>query len=204
MDAIRSWRISRVFVATLALTAGAVQAGEADFGAQHGGYAVSSAFSIDADRHAVIFLPDVAAKGDLLRIRPRLNADQYLVLQQCLTADCSRARKVRAWNSGGVMGPLPVTSNKVRVEAGARYLLWMQHVSTKGGSTFPLYEEYSAPFVFQPAGSPAIFVASDLQGARRLGPSKVTRSSENDGVFFAAFEGGAVVKMELLRPQSAH
>jgi hypothetical protein len=204
MDAMRRFRVSKVFVATLALTAGVVQAGAAGFDAQHGGYAVSSAFSIDAERHAVLFLPDGAANGDLLRIRPRLNADQYLVLQQCLTSDCSRARNVRAWNSGGVMGPLPVTSNKLRVEAGARYLLWMQQVSTKGGSTFPLVEEYAAPFVFQPAGSPALFVASDLQAARRHGPAKVTRSSENDGVFLAAFEGGAVVKMELLRPQSAH
>ena len=78
-------------------------------------------------------------------------------------------------------------------------MLWMQRISTKGGNSFFLYEKNSPALVFSPAGSPQTFEASDLAGARKHGPTRVDRSSNENGSFIAKFEGGSVVRMKLLR-----
>lgn len=170
------------------------------FSSQHGGYQVSTDFTVDAKSHAVISLPGGTRPGDLLSIRPmRLNNDEYLVLQKCLSPDCTEAQVVRAWNASGHMGPDPVTSNKIPIAPDTTYMLWMQRISTKGGNSFSLYEKNSPALVFSPAGSPQIFEASDLAGARKRGPTRVDRSSKESGAFIAKFEGGSVVRMKLLR-----
>jgi hypothetical protein len=171
----------------------------------HGGYQISNQFTVDPERHAVISLPADTRAGDLLRIRPlRLNADEYLVLQKCNSADCSAAQVMRAWNAAGVMGPYPVLSNKVRVEAGAKYMVWMQRISVKGGDSFSQYKRDSPPLVFTPAGPARLFAAADLQGARRSGPTPIAKSGTEGAAFVSTFEGGSVVRMEMLRAGSAH
>jgi len=166
----------------------------------HDGYLISNEFTVDAERHIVISPPAGASADDLLWIRPqRLNGDEYLVLQRCNLADCSDAQVLRAWNAFGSMGPLRVLSNKVRVAAGATYMIWMQRISVKGGGTFPQFERDSPPLVFAPAGPAGIFAAADLKGALRHGPTKISRSSKEGAAFVARFEGGSVVRMELLR-----
>jgi hypothetical protein len=122
------------------------------FATQHAGYGISNEFTIDPERHSVISPPAGAGAGDFLWIRPlELKGDEYLVLQMCTSADCSDARVVRAWNAFGSMGPLRILSNKVRMEAGATYMIWMQRISVKGGDTFPDFERDSPPLVFAPA-----------------------------------------------------
>jgi hypothetical protein len=169
------------------------------FSTQYGGYRVSTDFTVDGKDHAVISLPVGARPGDLLSIRPlRLNNDEYLILQECNTLECTEATVVRAWNALGHMRPDLNNSDKVPIKAGARYMLWMQRISTQGSNSFFLYERNSPPLVFTPAGSPETFAASDLAGAKR-GPARVERSSKEGGVFIAKFEGGSVVRMKLLR-----
>ena len=170
------------------------------FATQTAGYRVSNAFSIDPQNHSVVSPPEGALTGDLLWIRPlRLNADEYLVLQKCKSADCSEAQVLRAWNAYGAMGPLPILSNKVRMEAGATYMIWMQRISIKGGGTFPLFQSDSPPLAFAPSGSAKLFAAADLQGARQRGPTPITKASQDGRDFVATFEGGSVVRMQMLR-----
>jgi hypothetical protein len=114
----------------------------------HGGYQILSEFTVDSEKHAVISPPAGTSAGDLLWIRPRLNADEYLVLQKCKSADCSDAQVVRAWNAAGAMGPYVIVSNKARIEAGAKYMIWMQRISVKGGDIFPFYLKNSPPLIF--------------------------------------------------------
>jgi hypothetical protein len=174
-------------------------AGTLKFSTEYGGYRVSTDFTVNGKDHTVISLPVGAHPGDLLWIRPlRLNSDEYLILQKCMSPDCSEATVVRAWNALGHMRPDSNNSDKVSIKAGARYMLWMQRISTPGSYTFSLYERNSPPLVFTPAGSPETFSASDVAGARR-GPTRVERSSKEGGVFIAKFEGGSVVRMKLLR-----
>jgi hypothetical protein len=173
------------------------------FSSEHGGYRVSTDFTVDGKKHSVISLPAGARLGDLLSIRPlRLNNDEYLILQKCNSTDCTEAKIVRAWNASGHMGPDLIISNKIPVKAGVRYMLWMQRIETRGGNSFSLYERNSPPLVFTPAGSPLIFLASDLADARNRGPTPVDRSSKAGDVFIAKFEGGSVVRMQLLRPET--
>jgi hypothetical protein len=169
-----------------------------------GGYQILNHFTVDPERHTVISLPADTRAGDLLRIRPlRLNADEYLVLQKCNSADCSAAQVMRAWNAAGIMGPYPVLSNKVRIEAGVKYMIWMQRISVKGGDGFSQYKRDSAPLVFTPAGPARFFAAADLEGARRSGPTPIAKSRTEGAAFVSTFEGGSVVRMEVLRAESA-
>jgi hypothetical protein len=172
----------------------------ASFAAESAGYKISNAFSIDPQNHSVVSPPGGALAGDLLWIRPlRLNADEYLVLQRCKSPDCSDAQVVRAWNAFGPMGPLPILSNKIRMEAGATYIIWMQRIPIKGGGTFPLFQSASAPLVFAPAGPQRLFAAADLRGASQRGPTPVAKGTQEGRSFIATFQGGSVVRMQMLR-----
>jgi hypothetical protein len=173
------------------------------FASKFGGYLVSADFNTDSKNHTVIFLPVSAQPGDLLWIRPpRLNNDEYFILQKCKLPDCTQSQVVRAWNALGHMRPDLLNSNKVPIEAGSTYMLWMQRISTKGGNSFSQYERNSPPLVFSPAGSAEMFWASDLEGARKRGPTRINTSSSDGASFIAKFEGGSVVRMQLLRPKN--
>jgi hypothetical protein len=172
------------------------------FATQYGGYRISNAFAVDPRNHAVISPPEGVLAGDLLWIRPlRLNADEYLILQRCKSADCSDAQVLRAWNAYGAMGPLPILSNKVRMEAGATYMIWMQRISINGGGTFPKFQSTSAPLVFAPSGPATLFAAADLGGARQRGPTPIAKASQEGAAFVATFQGGSVVRMQMLRAE---
>jgi hypothetical protein len=197
------WQQLLLFGTLAAWAATTAGAEKTRFSSEHGGYRVSTDFTVDSKDHGVISLPVGALPGDLLSIRPlRLNNDEYLILQKCNSTDCTEATVVRAWNALGHMGPDPIISNKVPIKAGAHYMLWMQRISTQGGNSFSLYERNSPPLVFRPAGSPQNFLASDLAGARKRGPTPVDESSKDSGAFIAKFEGGSVVRMKLLRAVS--
>jgi len=172
----------------------------ADFERHWGGYLTSSDFRVDAERPGVILLPAGVLAGDLLRIRPlRLNSDEYLVLQKCLDAECSKAQVVRAWNAYGYMGPYPVLTNTVRVEAGGSYLLWLQRVPTLGNGSFKLYDRDAPPLTFEPAGSPELFKVADLKAAQANGPSHIKKAGTERAEFVVTFDRGSVVRMQALR-----
>jgi hypothetical protein len=99
------------------------------------------------------------------------------------------------------MGPYPVISDKVPIEPGFKYMLWMQHISTRGGNSFSLYERSSPPLVFTPAGPAQLFASSDMKSAREHGPALITKSALEGSAWVATFEGGSVVRMQLLRPK---
>ncbi len=177
----------------------------ADFQREWGGYLTSSDFRVDPDRPGVILLPAAVVAGDLLRIRPlHIYSDEYLILQKCPDAACSRAQVVRAWNAYGYMGPLPVLTNTVRVEAGASYLLWLQRVPTAGNGSFKLIQPDAPPLQFMPAGSPELFHVADLKAAQEHGPVHIKKATQERAHFVVTFERGSVVQMQALRaPQSS-
>jgi hypothetical protein len=184
----------------LASAAGASDPANADFQRQWGGYRTSSDFRVDPDRQGVILPPAGVGAGDLLRIRPlRLNSDEYLFLQKCVDADCSKAQIVRAWNAYGYMGPYPVLTNKVPVQPGVRYMLWLQRVPTEGTDSFKLYQRDAPPLTFKPAGSPKLFWGANLQAAQEHGPAHIKTARTEGATYVVTFEGGSVVRMQALR-----
>jgi hypothetical protein len=171
-----------------------------DFQRQWGGYLTSSDFKVDPDRPGVILPPAGVRVGDLLWIRPlRLNADEYLILQKCVDANCGKAQVVRAWNAYGYMGPYPVLTNTVSVQPGVSYMLWLQRVPTKGTGSFHLYERDAPPLTFKPAGSPELFSVANLKAAREHGPAQIRTAETTRASFVVTFEGGSVVRMQARR-----
>ncbi len=167
-----------------------------------GGSLISVAFSVDAERHAVISPPQCARRGEeLLWIHPlRLNPDEYLILQKCASADCSHTEVVRAWNSYGYMGPYPVLTPKIALESGARYMLWMQRVPVPGNRTFKQIERSGRPLVFTPLGAllELPWAREALEAAAARGPTPVQRSEQKDSAYVATFQGGSSVWMRAI------
>jgi hypothetical protein len=196
-----------VAITALALPMAAAAAPQADeacatFKPGPDGALISAAFSVDAERHLVISPPQCARSGELLWIRPlRLNPDEYLILQKCASADCSKAEVVRAWNSYGTMGPYPVLTPKIPVESGARYLLWMQRVAVAGNHTFKDIEREGRPLVFAPFGSllQLPWAREALEAAAARGPTPVQRSEQKGSAYVATFQGGSSVWMRAFR-----
>lgn len=211
MNAYRSTLLASLVplaaVAALALHRDAAAAPEAEgacrtFKPGLGGALISVAFSVDAERHAVISPPQCARGEELLWIHPlRLNPDEYLILQKCAAADCSKAEVVRAWNSYGYMGPYPVLTPKIPLDSGVRYLLWMQHVPVQGNRTFREIEREGRPLVFTPFGSllRLPWAREALEAAAARGPTPVERSVQQDFVYVATFQGGSSVWMRAMR-----
>jgi hypothetical protein len=169
-----------------------------------GGSLISVAFSVDAERHVVVSPPRCAGGEEVLWIKPlRLNPDEYLILQKCVSADCSKAEVVRAWNSYGTMGPYPVLTPKIPLESGVRYMLWMQRVPVQGNHTFREIEREGRPLVFMPFGSllELPWAREALEAAVARGPTKVERSEQKDSAYVATFEGGSSVWMRAMRTQ---
>ncbi len=193
----------------LALHMAAAAAPEADAACQTfkpgpGGSLISVAFSVDAERHVVISPPQCARGEELLWIHPlRLNPDEYLILQKCASADCSKAEVVRAWNSYGTMGPYPVLTPKIPLESGVRYMLWMQRVPVPGNRTFKEIEREGRPLVFTPFGSLLAlpWAREALEAAAARGPTPVERSEQKDSAYVATFKGGSSVWMRAMRKQ---
>ena len=168
----------------------------------YGGYQIFAQFQV-APEGTVIRLPNEASAGDLLWIRPlRLNPDEYLVLQKCSAADCSKGEVVRAWNTAGPMGPLGALANKLPIQSGMRYMIFMQRIPVRGGGTFPQYRVESPPLVFSPTGPARLFQASDVKGSRDKGLQRVSHAEVQGSEFIATFDGGSVVRFKVLRARA--
>ena len=194
------WGLLAVCLLGAAAPASAAGAADGDFQVASGGYLASTAFRVDSDRPGVIVPPAAVRAGDLLRIRPfRLNADEYLILQKCGDAECRQAQVVRAWNAYGYMGPFPALTNKVLVQPGVHYQLWLQRVPAAGTDSFRFYEPDAPSLTFKPAGSPGLIAVANLKAAQEHGPAHIKKAQAEGASFVVTFEGGSVVRMQALR-----
>lgn len=75
---------------------------------EHGGYVISSDFQVDPKMSAVIYPTVALGQGDLLSVQPlRLADDEYLVLQECVSTDCTHAQILRVWGACGARSERP-------------------------------------------------------------------------------------------------
>ena len=87
-------------VARAQTTLPAVKVTAPAYSSQHGGYLISGDFKVDPRMPAVVFPAQALVKDDILSIEPiRLQDNEYLVLQECASADCHQASLVRFWKS---------------------------------------------------------------------------------------------------------
>lgn len=167
----------------------------------HGGYVVSGDFRVDERMPTVVFPAEALVKGDILSVQPlRLNDDEYLVLQECASADCRLARVVQVWNAGGAVGRVRNSDARVWIAHENKYFIWMQRLPPIQGdcdrcsSRFEDFQTFSPPMTLIPAGEAAARNRSALRGQPSVAVPVVAQSHEG-ATFVVRFAGGSVVRI---------
>ena len=166
---------------------------------RHGGYLVSSNFMVDTHMSAVIYPAEPFQKGDILSVRTtQMKDDEYFVLQECASTDCTQAKIVRVWNAHGALGVTVQQEDRVWIPHEGKFFMWMQRFPIRGYSSgaFTGYETFSPPLVLNPTGTSEQFRATDVKIAQEHGPVKVISSTHDGSSFAMVFEGGTSVLIQ--------
>jgi len=166
---------------------------------RRGGYLISSDFKIDPRMSAVIYPVDAFQKNDVLDVRPqRLNTDEYFVLQECSSLDCTQGHVLQVWAVGG---PLDSTrdANRFWIPHDGKYFFWMQRFPMAGGGTFTGFESFSPPLVLKPLGTAEQFRLCDVAAAQQVGPEKVVSTEHDDAQLKLHFASGSLVMIKRAR-----
>jgi hypothetical protein len=166
---------------------------------RHGGYVISSNFDVDPHMSAVVYPAEPFQKDDILSVRlEQMHDDEYFVLQECVSADCTQARILRVWNAYGALGITAHRSDRVWIPHEGKFFMWMQRFPMRGFGSGPFtgFEPLSPPLVLNPTGTAEQFHAVDVKAAQERGPVKVV-SSRHDGMSFVLrFEGGTSILIQ--------
>jgi hypothetical protein len=121
---------------------------------RHGGYLISSNFEVDTHMSAVIYPAEPFQQGDILSVRlTQIQDDEYFVLQECATLDCTQAHILRVWNAYGALGVTSGHPDRVWIPHEGKFFMWMQRFPMPGGlGAFTGYEPLSPPLVLNPTG----------------------------------------------------
>jgi len=165
----------------------------------HGGYLISSNFEVDSHMSAVIYPAEAFQKDDIVAVgTTQMQRDEYLVLQECSSLDCTQGHILRVWTAVGALGIAAHQLDRVSIPHEGKYFLWMQRFPIKGFSTaaFTGYEEFSPPLVLNPTGTAEQFQNVDVKEAQERGPVKVVSSEHKGSTFVIRFEGGSWVRLK--------
>lgn len=175
---------------------------------RRGGYVISSDFNVDPKMSAVIFPAEPFQPGDIFDFRTvRMSDDEYFVLQECASADCTEGHIMQVWTKNGALGLTSRDPNRFRIPHEGKIFMFMQRFPMSGaggpenpltgapdhGSTFTGYEPYSPPLVLNPTGTPAQFRSCDVKAAQEKGPLKVIASEHDGSQMKLRFESGSTV-----------
>ena len=160
---------------------------------RHGGYVISSNFQVDPRMSAVIYPAEPFQKDDILDFRTvRMSDDEYFVLQECSSADCTQAHILRVWTRSGALDTVH-EPYRVSIPHEGKFFMWMQRFPMAGGGTFSGYVPSSPPLVLNPIGTPEQFHLCDVKAAQEHGPVKVLSSEHNGTQLALHFETGSTV-----------
>lgn len=172
------------------------------FSAQHGGYLISNDFNVDPKMSAVVYPSAPFEKDDILNVKTsHMQHDDYLILQECVSLDCTHGMIARAWNYLGVLGGTSHKNESFRIPHEGKFFIWMQRYPMAGGNTMPFdgYEPFSPPLVFNPTGTAEQFQAVDIKADQEKGPVKVVWSERDGENFVIRYEGGTTILIQQLR-----
>ncbi len=172
------------------------------FTAKHGGYLISNDFNVDPKMSAVVYPSAPFEADDILNVKTsHMQHDDYLILQECVSLDCTQGMIVRAWNYLGVLGGTSHKNESFRIPHQGKFFIWMQRFPMHGLSNPPFdgYEPFSPPLIFNPTGSAEQFQTVDIQAAQEKGPVKVVSSDRDGENFIIRYEGGTSIMIQQLR-----
>lgn len=168
----------------------------------YGGYLISGDFKVDPRMPYVVFPAQALVAGDILSIRPvHLNDDEYLVLQECVSADCRTARLVRVWSACGTSMPFHNSEERVRIAHENKYFIWLERLPVvyRNGacsSHFDDFEAYGAPLTLVPQGRLAAEYQAQLAARADAPPIPVKTQSHRGATFVVTFAGGSTVHIQ--------
>lgn len=173
----------------------------APYTTSHGGYLISGNFKVDPRMPTVVFPAEALVQDDILSVQPvHLGENEYVVLQECATADCHMAHVVRVWNVDGAIGTVQNSDWRVWIKHQNKYFIWMQRMPALQGrcfdcaSHFIAFEPFSPPMTLQPMGQEAASNRS-LLTAHPPQAVPVVQQVHEGSTFVVHFEGGATVRI---------
>jgi hypothetical protein len=183
------------------------------FSSQHGGYLISGDFKLDPRMPSVVFPAQALVKDDILSIEPvHLQDNEYLILQECASADCHEASLVRFWSADDIGGD-NTRHNRVWITHENKYFLWLKRLpdvsgqscgqgwfkfdpnATKCGGHFTSFQQISPPLMLIPSGDLAAYHQDALQKAIQADPVLVAKQTHEGSTYVVTYEGGSTVRV---------
>ncbi|WP_139350216.1 hypothetical protein [Rhodanobacter sp. C03] len=183
------------------------------YSSQHGGYLISGDFKVDPRMPSVVFPAQALVKNDILSIEPiHLQDDEYLVLQECASADCHEASLVRFWSSSNIGGD-DARHNRVQITHENKYFIWLKRLPEVSGRScgqgtflgynqtvscgghFASFQQISPPLMLIPEGDLAAFHQDDLQKSIQADPVHVAQQTHEGSTYVVTYEGGSTVRI---------
>ncbi|HEX4481444.1 MAG TPA: hypothetical protein VH082_11575 [Rudaea sp.] len=161
----------------------------------HGGYVVSSDFTLDPKMSAVIYPKEPLQKDDIVWVKTQnMKDDEYFVLQECSRPDCTMGHILRVWTKNGAIGMNYQDPNRVFIPHEGKFFMWMQRFPSSGSiPAFSGFESFSPPLVLNPSGTGEQFQVIDVEAAQEKGPEKVTTVDHNGMDFVVHYESGTAL-----------
>jgi hypothetical protein len=166
---------------------------------RHGGYLISGNFQVDPHMSMVVYPAEPFQKDDIVSVRlSQIKEDEYFVLQECISQDCTQAHILRVWNARGALGISAHQQDRVWIPHEGKFFMWMQRfpISGFGSGAFSGFEAFGPPLVLNPTGRSEQFQATDVKAAQEAGPVKVVSSDHDGSSFVLRFEGGTSVLIQ--------
>lgn len=169
----------------------------------HGGYLISGDFKVDPRMPSVVFPATALVEGDVLSIEPQyLNGNDYVVLQECASDDCSTSRIVRVWSSveGHPVGD--GNDRRVMIPHENKYWIWakrlpeISHPDCETCSTrFTSFARFGPPMTITPTGEEARYHQTELDAVASADPLPVTKQEHEGSTYVITFAGGSTVRI---------
>ena len=169
----------------------------------HVGYVISGNFKVDPRMPYVVFPARALVKDDILSVHAvHLNDDDYLVLQECAAADCSRAHLIRVWDANGALTPVGNSDYRIWIGHENKYFIWLMRLPELPFSSFTQFSLISPPLTLVPAGEAAAEHRLQLQDPKSSHPVPVKSYQHEGATFVVTFTDGSVVRVR--RMHAAH
>ena len=181
----------------------------------HGGYLISGDFKTDPHIPSIVFPSEALVKDDVLSIEPiHLNDTDYLVVQECASADCSTASIVRVWNAEGAVTAVRNSEDRIQIQHENKYWIWVKRfpeafsAGCQCGEHYTSFQPFSPPMVLVPSGQLAALNRDELAAARTTEPVQIESQTHEGSTFVVAYEGGTIVRIRRMHAdhndKSAH
>jgi hypothetical protein len=165
----------------------------------HGGYLISGDFKVDSRMPTIVFPSQPLVADDVLSVQPvYLADDDYLVVQECASADCSRASLVRAWHPGGVATEIQNDPYRILIKHENKYWIWVKHLplsASVGRHFYTRFEPFSPPMVLMPSGELAAYNHEALLAAENEDPVQVKTQAHEGSTFVVTYQDGSIVRI---------